>query len=67
MTATYSKNGGTPIKIPEGIFTKPAEFEIDVKSVGLVDVGTYTILLLVSDSLSNVTSSFTLEITNKSP
>ena len=67
MTATFSKNGGGAIKIPEGIFTKPAEFQIDVNSVGLVDVGTYTISLLVSDSLSNVTTNFTLTITNKCP
>ena len=36
-----------------------------MNSVGLVDVGSYTISLSVSDSLLPVTSSFTLTITNE--
>jgi len=67
MTATYSKNGGAVMTVPEGIFTKPAEFLIDVNSVGLVDVGIYTISLSVSDSLLTVNASFTLTITNERP
>jgi hypothetical protein len=43
MAATCTKNTGAAFPLPEGIFTKPAEFQIDVNSVGLVDVGTYTI------------------------
>ena len=67
MTATYTKNTGSALAIPGGIFTKPDEFQIDVNSDGLVDVGIYMISLLVSDSLLNVTSSYTLNITNERP
>ena len=53
--------------IPGGIFSFPSLFTIDATSVGMVDVGTYTIALSVSDSLATVTASYTLTITNASP
>ena len=53
--------------IPGGIFSVPSLFTIDATSVGMVDVGTYTIALSVSDSLASVTASYTLTITNASP
>ena len=67
MTATYSLNGGAAMPIPGGIFTVPSLLTIDATSVGLVDVGTYTISVSVTDSLSTITTSYTLTITNASP
>jgi hypothetical protein len=67
MTATYSLNGGAAISIPGGIFTVTSLFTIDATSVGLADVGDYTISVSISDSLSPVTTSYTLTITNASP
>jgi hypothetical protein len=67
MTATYSFNGGPAASIPGGIFSVPSAFTIDATSVGLADVGSYLISLSISDSLSTITSSFTLTITNASP
>jgi hypothetical protein len=67
MTATYSLNGGAANAIPGGIFTVPSLLTIDATSAGLADVGAYTISVSISDSLSAVTSSFTLSITNASP
>jgi len=67
MTATYSLNGGGAIPIPGGIFTVPSLLTIDATSVGLADVGAYTISVTISDSLSSVTTSYTLTITNASP
>jgi hypothetical protein len=49
MTATYSKNPGVELAIPEGIFTKPAELEINVPSTLIEDTGTYNISIIVSD------------------
>jgi hypothetical protein len=67
MTATYSLNGGAAIAIPGGIFTVSSLLTIVATSTGLVDVGAYTISLSISDSLSAVTTSYTLSITNASP
>jgi hypothetical protein len=67
MVATYKLNGGAVKTIPGGIFSVPSLFTIDATSVGMVDVGTYTIALSVSDSLATVTASYTLTITNASP
>jgi hypothetical protein len=67
MTATYSLNGGAAISIPGGIFTVTSLLTIDATSVGLADVGDYTISVSISDSLSPVTTSYTLTITNASP
>jgi hypothetical protein len=68
MTATYSKNPGVELAIPEGIFTKPAEFEINVPSTLIEDTGTYNISIIVSDPyLASLTCWFTLDITNAAP
>jgi hypothetical protein len=67
MTATYSLNGGPAISIPGGIFTVPSTLTIDATSVGLADVGAYTISVSISDTFSSVTTSYTLYITNASP
>lgn len=67
MTATYSKNGEAVISIPGGIFSFASPFTIDAKSLGLADAGAYKISVSVSDYLSNLTTSFTLTITNASP
>jgi large repetitive protein len=50
MTATYSLNGGVAIPIPGGLFTLPNPFTIKATSVGLSDVGIYTISVTISDS-----------------
>ena len=67
MTAMYTLNGGSPLPIPGGIFSKPAPFRINVTSVGSSDVGIYTISVIMSDSQLAVTASFTLNITNAIP
>jgi hypothetical protein len=67
MTATYSLNGGAAKTIPGGLFTMPTPFTIKATSAGLVDVGLYTISVVVSDSKLSVSDSFTLEVTNASP
>jgi hypothetical protein len=67
MTATYSLNGGAAKMIPGGLFTVPSPFTIKATSAGLVDVGLYTISVVVSDSKLSVTESFTLDVTNASP
>ena len=67
MEATYSLNGGAAVSISGGIFALLPPFTIVAASQGLVDVGAYTISVSVSDSLSSVTTSFTLIITNTSP
>jgi hypothetical protein len=48
--ATYSLNGGVAIPIPGGLFTLPSPFTIKATSVGLIDVGIYTISVTISDS-----------------
>jgi PKD repeat protein len=50
MTATYSLNGGAAIPIQGGLFTLPTTFTINATSVGLSDVGIYTISVTISDS-----------------
>ena len=67
MTATYLLNGGNAQSIPGGIFTFLSPLTIVANSVGLVDVGFYTISVSVSDSLSSVATSYTLTIKNTSP
>ena len=67
MTATYSLNGEIPRSIPGGIFTFLSPLTLVATSVGLVDVGLYTISVSASDSLSSVATSYTLTITNASP
>jgi UTP-glucose-1-phosphate uridylyltransferase len=67
MTATYSLNGGASKTIPGGLFTIPSPFTIKATSAGLIDVGIYTISVVVSDSKLSVTDSFTLDVTNTSP
>jgi hypothetical protein len=67
MSASYSLNGGAAISIPGGIFALLNPLTIVATSVGLADVGTYTISVSVSDSLSPVTTSYTMTVTNASP
>jgi hypothetical protein len=67
MTATYSLNGGSAQSIPGGLFSLPTPFIIDATSAGLIDVGTYIISVIISDSNLAVSASFTLDITNASP
>ena len=67
LTSNYSLNGGNPRSIPGGIFTLLSPLTIVAHSMGLVDVGLYTIIVSVSDSLSSVATSYTLTITNTSP
>ena len=68
MTATYTYNGGAALTIPGGIFTKPAEFQIDVTSTLMADIGTYIITMIVSDDFpASFTSTFMLSITNTVP
>ena len=67
MTATYSQNGGKGQSIPGGLFTKTSPLTIKATSTKISDVGIYTISVIISDSKLSVPSSFTLEITNKSP
>jgi hypothetical protein len=56
------------MQIPGGIFTKPAEFEIDAVSTSISDTGSYVITMTVSDDFpSSVTTSFTLIVTNAAP
>jgi hypothetical protein len=43
LTSNYSLNGGNPRSIPGGIFTLLSPLTIVATSVGLVDVGLYTI------------------------
>ena len=50
MTATYSLNGDAAHSIPGGIFTLPTPLTIKATSAGLIDVGIYTISVIVSDS-----------------
>jgi len=64
LTATYSFNGGAPLPIPGGIFTTPSSFMIHVYPTGYSSVGTYSISLIVSDSVESVTSSFQLTVKN---
>jgi hypothetical protein len=67
MTATYSLNGGIAQPMPGGLFTYPTPFTICATSIGLIDVGTYTISVIISDSELTVPATFTLDITNTSP
>jgi hypothetical protein len=68
MTATYSYNGGSAIKIPGGIFKMPTEFQIDVASESIADTGVYDITLTVSDILlASFTQSFKVIVTNAPP
>ena len=54
--------------LPGGIFTKPSDFQIYVKSTSIADTGTYVITMKVSDNFtSSLTSTFTLRITNAVP
>jgi hypothetical protein len=68
MTATYSSNGASAMPIPGGIFTKPADFQIDVASTSIEDTGVYTITLIVSDLLqASFTQAFKVTVTNAPP
>lgn len=68
MTASYSKIKGVDLTIPEGIFTKPAEFQINVPSTKIEDTGTYNISIIVSDPyLASLTCWFMIDITNAAP
>ena len=68
MTATYRYKGGPSLPIPGGIFTKPSDFQIYVKSTSIADTGAYWITMNVSDNFtSSITSSFMLSITNAAP
>ena len=67
MTATYSLNGGAVKTIPGELFTITNPFEIKATSTGLIDVGIYTISVIVSDTKLSVPASFTLDVTNASP
>jgi large repetitive protein len=68
MTCTYTKSGGAAVKIPNGIFSVPSPFTIDVKSTSFADTGVYVITMIVSDGFpKSVTTSFTLSITNAAP
>ena len=68
MTATYRYNGGSALPIPGGIFLKPSQFQIDVASTSITDSGSYVITMTVSDDFpSNMTASFTVNVTNSAP
>jgi hypothetical protein len=68
LTATYSLSGGSAVSIPGGIFSQLSTFELYVDSTSILDIGTYTISILVSDAEpKSLTSSFTIEILNTAP
>jgi hypothetical protein len=58
MTATITPGSLT---IPSGIFTSPGTLQILVTSTSMIDTGTYTISLTISDpEPASITSSFTV-------
>jgi hypothetical protein len=68
MKATYKLNGGSAVTIPNGIFSVPSSFTIDVKSTSFADTGVYEITMVVSDDYPmSVTTSFTMSVTNVAP
>jgi hypothetical protein len=68
MIATYKRNGGTTVTIPNGIFTVTSAFTIEVISTSVADIGVYVITMTVSDDFpKSVTTSFTLNVTNSAP
>ena len=68
MKATYKLNGGSAVTIPNGIFSVPSSFTIDVKSTSFADTGVYEITMIVSDDYPmSVTTSFTMSVTNVAP
>ena len=69
LTATYTLAGSSEVlSVPGGIFTKPSSFVITVASTSITDTGIYTFSLMVTDTSGlNMTTSFTLTITNEIP
>jgi hypothetical protein len=56
------------VTMPNGIFSVPSAFTIDVTSTSVADTGVYTITLTVSDPQpASVTQSFTVNVTNDAP
>jgi hypothetical protein len=67
-TASYSKDGGSSVAIPGGIFSSFANFAFSVSSTSIQDVGVYSITLTaIKSAFMTETSSFILRVTNTAP
>lgn len=68
VSYTFSGNSGTTQTIPSGIFTfDSSPLKIKADSTSFSDVGLYTFTVTVTDGLSPITSTFTLNVTNEPP